>query len=275
MTPEEMAADKARKDADEKTKADADAKRDAQLDKILSGIDSVGKRMDAFEAKDKERCDAEKAKADAEAKAKADAENKDDPEKVAADKAKKDADEKEASEKKERDDKAKKDAEEQEAKKKADSDVAKRIADVEAMVRPMSDTDRGALADAQSRADSVFQAFGKPAPKFTPGESVLQYRRRLATELKPHSERWKNADLGVVCADSAFFETVESDIYNDAVAASMSPDTVEGDTLRMVARTLPSGHRENRFVGRPSAWMNRFAGNRTYVNSISDKRKEA
>lgn len=70
MTPEEDAADKARKDAEDKMRADkarADADAGTKLDKILSHMDSLHSRMDAFEEKEKARDDA--ARADAEAKA--------------------------------------------------------------------------------------------------------------------------------------------------------------------------------------------------------------
>ena len=134
----------------------------------------------------------------------------------------------------------------------------------------MSDTDYRALADAQERAESVFVAFGDHAPFPMRNETVPAYRKRLASKLKKHSNDWKGIDLYVVNDDGAF-SIAENRIYADAMAAANAPETVPAGQLRMVSRVMPSGHRENTFVGSPHAWMNRFASTRRYVTKINPK----
>lgn len=282
MTPEEMAADKARKDAEEKArmdkaKADADAgeKLDKFLTKIDAKLDSVCARMDSFEKKDKDRADADmKAKADSDAKAKADAEEeekkKSDPERVAADKAKKDADEKAEKEAKE-----KADAEAAE-KAKADS-VAQRIADVEKrMPMQLTDADYRAMADRQARADGVFHKFGQAAPRPLNGEDELTYRRRLATTLKVHSQDWKGVDLSAI-ADSTAFKIAEDRIYADADVAAMNPIDLSPRELREITRVdSTTGQRMTTFVGAPgSTFIGLLKRPSRRVTRLSAPRKEA
>ena len=234
MTPEEMkakkdadekaAADKVKADADEKEareKADADAGQ--KLDKILECLDSTNKRMDSFE---------EDIKKD---KAKKDAESMTEAEKVAADKAKKDADEEEKKEK----EKEKADAD---AKVKADNDeaVRKAIADLQAkMPKAITDEDYHKMADAQGKADSVFNKFGARAPRPLEGEDLVGYRRRLSSTLKQHSPVWKDIDLTKI-ADDAAFAIAETQIYADADAAALNPSDLPAGALREVHRVNPA-----------------------------------
>jgi 8-oxo-dGTP pyrophosphatase MutT (NUDIX family) len=275
MTPEEekakkdaeMAADKAKKDAEEaeaaKKKADAEAeekkKADAAagtaLDKTLAKMDefcdSMSKRMDSLEASEKERKDAEE-------KRKADAAAAEDPERLAADKAKKDAE----------DAKKKADAEAEEEKKKADAakadsaDINKRIDELARKIpASQADSDFHAMVDAQARADEVYSKFGQQAPRPLLGETAPLYRRRIAKDLKQHSQTWKPVDVsGSAFADDAAFTVAETQIYADASRTAMSPATVGAGKLREIRKTV-GGHTYVTFVGEPAAWMNRFVGN--------------
>ena len=249
-----MADEKEVKEVENKADADAGEKLDkvlAHLDSVMSACDSLSKRMDSYEEEKKAKADAdekaaeEKEKADAESGAGKDLPLDDKPVELAADKAKKDAEEAEMA------DKAKKDAEEEEAKMKADSDVARRIADLEAKLpRVMSDAEHAAMADAQARADSVFHAFGKRAPRPLDGETLPRYRRRLVTALKSHSSAWKEVDIGALVQDSAF-EVAEKQVFADALVAANHPTDLADDELRMITKTDPAtGQRQNTFVGR-------------------------
>jgi len=229
-------------------KADADGGQTLDtvlkhLDSVLSACDSLSKRMDSFEEEKKAKADAEekeaeeKEKADAESGAGKDLPLDDKPAELAADKAKKDAEEAEMADK---------------AKMKADSEaIAKRIADVEARLpRVMSDAEHAAMADAQARADSVFHAFGKRAPRPLDGDTLPRYRRRLVTTLKSHSEAWKDVDIGALVQDSAF-EVAEKQVFADALTAANHPTDLADDELRMISKTDPAtGQRQNTFVGR-------------------------
>lgn len=279
MTEEERKAaeDKARKDAE--TKADADV--GVKLDKLLSHVDSMTKRMDAMEAEradrakkdsdekeakereDKARRDAACPRMDGEGddeweKRKADEESaKGDPERVAADKKRKDEEEAKAksdAEEKEREEKEKAD------KAKADSDTAKRIADVEKVVyaaRDRSASDKASFADAQAKADRVYQAFGDSAPPAMQGEDLDAYRRRLAGDLKKHT-KLKDANLHGV-TDPVAFADMEERIYADAEAAANSPALVQPGRLRERKR-VDGGHTIITYDGHPSAWMDQFSG---------------
>jgi hypothetical protein len=227
----------------EDKKADADAGE--KLDKLLSCLDSMSKRMDAMEAEDKARKDAAacpNAKAD---EGKDVGEEPGKPVEVAADK-RKDADkddEKELAELK-----ATADAE----RARMDADIAKRIADVEAKLpRQMTDAEYSQMADAQARADAVYSAFGKRAPRPLDGETLHLYRRRLASSLKDHSKDWKSVDVRLL--DSASFDVVEGKIYADAALAANHPDDLPEGEIRAIRSTdSDTGHRVTRFVGNAS-----------------------
>lgn len=257
MTEEEM---KAKADAEAKEKADrakADADAGQKLDNLLSCVDAMSKRMDAFD---------EDRKAD---KARKDGENMPgDPVKLAADKARKDAEEKEEEDRKA--DKARKDAEEEEkTKAKADAeDLRQKLADMEGkMPKELSDSDYATMADAQARADEVAQAFGDQAPRPLSGESPLAYRKRLAGKFKSNSAAWKEVDLSLL--PDAAFGIAETQIYADALQVAKSPVTVPPGELRKVQRRLDSGHVVNEYIGQPSAWMNDIAGpTRQYVTAF-------
>jgi chromosome segregation ATPase len=228
MTPEEMKAA-------EESRAKADAEAGEKLDKLLSGIDSVSKRLDSIEAK----ADAAHSRMDA-------MEEEETEEKKAADKAKRDAEEE--AEKKAA-------AEKAEADKKADSvNIEERVrAELDKRLPArLSDEDHRKLADAQAKADSVFQAFGDAAPRPLDGESLLAYRRRVATTLKSHSPAWKPVDLAAI-ADSVAFEVAEGQIYKDAREAARNPVDLGDNELREIVRVdSATGTRKIDFVGKHS-----------------------
>lgn len=261
MTEEEIkAADKAKKDAEEKERADK-ARKDAEgtMNAIADAVGCLAKRMDAWEEEkkaDKARKDAEEKKA--EEKAKADAEAKETEEKEKADKAKKDAEEAE--------EKAKADAQIR-----ADTDLSARIAAMEARLpKVLTDEDRAAFADAQSRADSVMSAFGKQAPRPLDGESLLGYRRRMANSLKEHSPSLKAANLSAIADDTAF-GLVETIIYKDALDAAKNPVDMQDGELRPIHRTDEAGRRITEWVGK-GTFVRQFAAPVQRVTAISADR---
>jgi 8-oxo-dGTP pyrophosphatase MutT (NUDIX family) len=238
---EETAA-KAKADAEEKAKADADGDK---FNKLMTAVDSLCSRMDSFEKAKADAAPAEELsladkKADEEAKAKADADEK----------AKADADEKE-----------------KEAAAKADSKesaLLARIAELEKLSvqmagvipRPLNDTDYALMADAQAKADAVYSAFGKQAPRALNGEDLLAYRKRLVAGVKSHSDQWKSIDISKV--DSSVFEIAEPKIYADAMDAAIHPSASPEGGLREVTRDTGTGHRVTTFYGQPKDWMDDF-----------------
>lgn len=262
----------------EEKMADADAGE--KLDKILSHLDSLGKRMDAMEAKDakKDASEEEEPMADAEDKeeyedaseyedAECDEEAKDDaseeeeegePKRVAADKRKK-ADEDEDMPMADK----KKDA-------KADSElsVADRIARVERMIpKQISDADYAKMADAQAKADAVYMAFGDSAPRPLQGESLGSYRRRLASGLKAHSPSLKDVNLMKI-TDKAAYDFMEQTIFADALNAAMKPTDLPEGQLREIREKDVTGRVISRFVGEPRAWMGTHSARRRLVTGL-------
>jgi 8-oxo-dGTP pyrophosphatase MutT (NUDIX family) len=261
---------------EETKKADA-AEGGDKLDKVLAHLDSLHKRMDAFEAEEKIADKAKRRHDD-------DDDDEENPEnieakRVIADKAKRRHDDDDDDD----DSKARKDAkrrhddddDDDEEKAKADAakrydDVARRIDQVEAMLpKQISDADYAAMADAQAKADKVFSAFGDSAPRPLNGETLLAYRRRLATGLKQHSATWKPVELSAL-ADDAAFTIAETQIYADATAAAMNPAGLPEGSLREIVSTDLTGRRMISFVGEPRAWMSNFsnASNRRRLAGI-------
>lgn len=255
-------------DEDKKSEVKDDADAGEKLDKILVGLDSAHKRFDAIE----ERMDAEKTRMDGFEKFRKDSEEEKDSKKDAddgkmkeeakelvADKKKDSEEEEKKKDSKKDEDEAmmdkKKDADEEKDDKKADSDMASIRAAIADMAKRIpadrSDEDRAAFADAQVRADEVFNALGQRAPAPMQGERLMDYKRRLANKLKPHSKAWKDVKIEAF-ADDAGFGVVEQQIYADAVQAANSPVGLAENTILGRSRRLSTGHDETRFVGNTS-----------------------
>jgi hypothetical protein len=220
MTEEEIAAKK-KADAEAEEKAKADAA--SKLDAIADSLQSLHKRMDAMEETEKRRGEAEK-----------DPDKRPgDPEQLAADAAK-----------------AKADA----------AEAKKRIDEVAAMVKPVSDDDHAKLAEEWTRADEAFTSLGRPTPRPMPGETAPVFRRRVAQRLKEFSPRWKDIDLSTKAfPDDVSFAVVADQIRADAVEFAKSPASVPNGGLVMRTKTV-NGHVHNTFLGDPNAWMSRFTG---------------
>jgi hypothetical protein len=228
--------DDAVKAADAKKRADAEEAmhNGEKLDNILKHLDSLGKRMDAYDAKmDAERWQdptpAEKvygiAKGDGD-----DGEDPDAPRKIGADS---------------RADSIRLDAEEIE-----------HFKAVNGVTRPVPAD--SVLASIQSHADVAASAWGKSAVHPWDGESIVAYRRRTAREHQQYSPAWKDVDLATLNGQTLRNATAQ--IFSDSIAASSSPATY-GETLREVRRRDPdSGHLIKEYYGEPRAWMQQFAG---------------
>lgn len=259
ISGDQVMADEDKKNEDKEVEKKADAGEGTQLDKVLSHLDTMSKRLDSVCG----RMDSY----DEESKKRADAARKDDDEAM-LDKRKdsrKDADEKGGEGD---DDKAKrlaadarKDAEEkeEETKKVADS-VSKLAADNDALKkqlaelasrlpRQIDDAEHTSMIAAQAHADSVYSGFGKSAPRPLDGETPASYRRRLAEGVKRHSKSWKEIDLSHL--QDAAFDIAEKQIFADAAVAAKQPDDLADGELREIAQVNPiTGARSTEFRGR-------------------------
>lgn len=243
-----MSEESEREDA---ARRDAEAKWDAKLDAVMSACDALAKRFDAF---DKERADAaaaDAARRDAEEKEREDAARRDEEAKAAAD-----------AEEKEREDKARRDEEEEKERKEredaAAADAARRdsldtrLVQIERVVASRPADERRALSEAQAIAERAFSAFNDAAPAPMAGETLGDYRRRLARPMQKHSKRWEKIELDSLTEDA--LAIAESDIYADAISASTDP-TVIGAGRLMPITVRQGGHEITRYHGSAGAWM--------------------
>jgi hypothetical protein len=128
---------------------------------------------------------------------------------------------------------------------------SKIIERINAQLKPRSDDEHAAFADTQAKADSVFMGFGKAAPRPLEGESLLNYRKRLATHLKPYSTVWKSVKFSQLPEEA--FNVAETQVYADATTAAAMPMDLGDGELREVARTDPrTGLKTISFYGRDS-----------------------
>lgn len=252
-----------------KAKADADAENYASLKTMC---DALQARVDELEKGKGEEKKADDADPDAEAKAK-EAE-------AARLKAEAKAIEATQAGAKSDDDDDKKKLEESIQKadslKKENNELVKRIRQLEEgflkmasiTPKPLTDEDYAQIAHAQARADSVYSAFGKQAPRALNGEDLLAYRKRLAAGVKKHSRTWKDVDFSRF--DSAAFDVTESQIYADAMEEARHPTDLGDGELREVTKQTRAGQTITEFFGSsPSAWMDSFCTPRLKSRLIS------
>jgi hypothetical protein len=253
---EEERADKARKDAaeaEERAKADR-ARRDA------ARKDRFGARKDGESDEDmKKRFDAD------EDAARKDAMEEGCDETVAADRARKDrkdaetAEEARALEKanKAREDAARKDAAGANAEI-ADlkSQLAALTASMREVTRQTSAADRDALAQAQSKFDSVAAMHGERADPPLPGESPLAYRKRNLDRFKKHSAQFKDSRFDSL--DTAMLEPIEKIIVDEAVEAARKDSTSGAGLMFAEHYNDDAGRKITKWHGDPMAWMQHF-----------------
>lgn len=135
--------------------------------------------------------------------------------------------------------------------------VEKRVDALEGKLAEPSKEESAKMADAQAKADSVYQAFGDHAPRPMMGESLLAYRARLASKMQVHSKTFKEAKLTAI-GDESVLAGIETSIYADAMeAASASPEIPVG-MLREVSRKDATGRVITEFQGAPGAWTGQF-----------------
>jgi hypothetical protein len=118
---------------------------------------------------------------------------------------------------------------------------------------------RQAFAVAQEQAEQAFTAFGDHAPAPMSGEGIGTYKRRLASKMQSHSDKWKGTKLTAI-SDDATLDVIVGDIYNDAVAVARRGADVPNGQLVPVTRRTEAGHTIREYRGSPGAWMRPLAG---------------
>jgi hypothetical protein len=84
------------------------------------------------------------------------------------------------------------------------------------------------------------------------------------------SPAFKYSDLRVLGVDPAGFKSVEDTIYANAEAEGRNPKSVPPGILREHTESR-NGHQYTKFYGRPSTWMNQFAGIGKRVKRITER----
>jgi len=223
------------KAADAKKRQDA-AEVDDKLERILTHLDSLSHRMDAFEASRAATGDKDDKDEEGEGDVKGEGEERGKPRELAADSQMVRADAEEIEDYKSRNGAARKVA--------ADS----------------------VIAEIQCEADRAATAWGKDAKHPWDGEGITAYRRRVAHEHQQYSPAGKGVDLSTLSGQSLRNATAQ--IFADSIAASSAPESY-GETLREVRRRDPiSGQTRIEFYGSPSAWTNQFKSGATYVKAF-------
>jgi hypothetical protein len=244
VTPEETKAkdiEDTLKKHDAKKRADAEEAENhgQKLDVILSHLDSLGKRMDAYD--DAKRKDADEPVLEEptpamkvygiDARNGDNGEDPDAPRKLGADS---------------RADSIRADAEE----------IAHFKATTGATYKIEADS---ILAHVQSAADAASSAWGKSAPHPWDGERITAYRRRVAREHQMHSASWKDVDLNMLSGQTLRNATAQ--IFADSITASCSPASYGDEVLREVRHRDPdTGHLVKEYYGHPRAWLRQFSG---------------
>jgi hypothetical protein len=116
--------------------------------------------------------------------------------------------------------------------------LSRSTAQLEMILRGRSDDEHEAFAQAQAKADAVYNEFGRRAPRPLEGEDVLRYRMRLATEIKGHSHDWKDSKLSKLSPD--VFAIAEKQIFADAIISAKNPRDLRPGEFREVVRVDPT-----------------------------------
>jgi hypothetical protein len=103
----------------------------------------------------------------------------------------------------------------------------------------------------QARADDAFAPWNMRAPAFVAGESLSDYRRRLARLAQrqlPDDHKLRSIRLKAL--DDDVFTPFEPQIYAACKEAGNRPDSAAPDELRMVERIDPgNGQKTIEFLG--------------------------
>jgi hypothetical protein len=141
-------------------------------------------------------------------------------------------------------------------------------------IKPRTDRESAAMADAQARCDAVAMAWGTKAPPSWPSETLLDYRVRLMSPFKKYSPQWKSTDVGTLARAGADVDLIEQQIYADAISSAARPE-VEGDRLVKRTRTDEAGRQISEYYGSWRAAFAPFLAPVKAVTAIGDTKMRA
>lgn len=138
------------------------------------------------------------------------------------------------------------------------AELRRQIADLQRRLGPMPEQERNEIAAAQARADAVAAKFGMPgATQPVPGETGIQFRKRLLAGFQKHSPAYRQANIQQI-SDPAVLSAAEEIVYNDAARAALDPASYRPGELHAIGERDPSGRMVTRYVGDNMAWMQFF-----------------
>jgi hypothetical protein len=123
------------------------------------------------------------------------------------------------------------------------------------------------FVNAQARAHAVARAFGDSAPPPLVGESLHDYRARLASPYLKHSKALQGANLAKIHDPNAF-NAIEDQVYTDAAREAMHPTSFRPGELRAIATPDASGRVITRYVGDPNACWDQFNPGIRYIRRL-------
>lgn len=270
--PKKAAADKKRKDSargdGEEQEGGESSKKALEEERGENKLKAADKQRKDSARGDDDDDDDKKSRKDAarkddddeDKKARKDASRKDDDDDDRKDRARKD------------DDDDRKDSARGDSRSDSVADLRRQLAELTSrMPVELKDEDRKQYIAAQQQCETVAQAFGDSAgaPRWLNGETLTDYRRRLLTKYKPHSAKWKDADLSALTG--AVLDNIEQQVYADAVAAARNPANVEEGMLREVHETDRTGRQITRFIGDIDAFLQPFKQPSRFVTGWNNK----
>ena len=133
-------------------------------------------------------------------------------------------------------------------------------------LRQPTSAERGELATAYHRADSVYASLGRATPSPMPGESPGAFRRRLAAGLSDMSPDLRKVNFDGLPDDA--FTAVESRLYADAADGAKAGLGTPAGRLNSRSYKSETGHNMTEYFGDPLAWMSPFmlGGQRVTIN---------
>jgi hypothetical protein len=122
-----------------------------------------------------------------------------------------------------------------------------------------------AVAEIQSRFDSMAHEHGLQAPRAMIGESAKNYRLRMLRQFQRHSAEFKDADFTKI-VDPKTLDGIEQRIAADSHDAAMRP-VVEPGRLLEITRPDKSGRMISTFYG-PSTFVKLMTRPPRYIQSV-------
>ena len=122
------------------------------------------------------------------------------------------------------------------------------------------------MMDAQERYDALLRLKNQVAPRPLEGETLYGYKRKMAERLQSMAPNCQ--DFKITEAHGSAFDTLEKQIYNDAMKEALNPTQIPEGELRQVTHRDEAGRPSYTFHGRPSTWMSQFSSGKKRLVGI-------